>query len=279
LVNGYPTNWFDVESGVRQGCPIAPLLYAISTEPLRAFMEKDSCFTGLVIDNIRLTVQMYADDTNGFVKDKKDVERILENFKLHEDASAALLNKSKCSAIIIGGLNKEDLAPFRVLNDGDFEWLLGVPFGPGDTNKIAIDRITERFNRKLDIWKNWPLSIFGRTMVGNTSILAHLWRASQFIVDTKDVWKRFRLAYWNYIQPGNFMGKIKYDVAVNKKMVGGIGAIEPKREIHALKAHWIARMLNNMMILGQSFFGWKSNTLHWNTKSKIQQISNLGPKI
>jgi hypothetical protein len=53
------------------------------------------------------------------------------------------------------------------------------------------------------------------------------------------------LDYWSYIQPGNFKGRFKYSVATNKSKYGGLGAIDPTREIHALKAHWIVRMLNN----------------------------------
>jgi len=154
LVNGYPTNWFSVESGVRQGCPIAPLLYAISTEPLRSMVDLDSTFSGLVIDNIRLKIQLYADDTNGFAANANDVKRILELFQIHEEASGALLNLDKCNAIIIGGLQESDLGPIKVLKEEEHEWLLGVPFGPKPTEEIAMKRIEDKFNGKMRIWEH-----------------------------------------------------------------------------------------------------------------------------
>jgi len=255
LVNGYPTNWFEVVSGVRQGCPIAPLLYAISTEPLRGMVEHDSTISGLVIDNIRLKIQMYADDTNGFASSATDVKRILELFRLHEEASGALLNLDKCSAIIIGGLKESDLGQIKPLKGDQFEWLLGVPFGPKNHDDKALKRVQEKFDDKLRIWQDWPLTIFGRATVGNTSVLSHIWRASQFIPDIpvwepgrvkpKSTWQPFHKAYWKYVQSGNFNGVFNYFVAAKKKREGGIGAIQPIVEIEALKAHWMVRMLDS----------------------------------
>jgi hypothetical protein len=252
LVNGFPTNWFSVDSGVRQGCPIAPLLYAISTEPLRSMMEMDSSFSGLVIGDIRLTVQMYADDTNGFAGNVDDVKRIHKCFQIHEEATAAKLNISKCSSIIIGGMTEADLVPFKVLKGKEYEWLLGVPFGPKNTDEVAMQRIREKFTRKMEIWRDWPLSIFGRTLVANSSMLSHIWRASQFIPDIgeKSIWSIYHSEYWSYVQPGNFKGRFRYQIATNKRKEGGLGAIEPLLEIQALKAHWMVRMLANR---GQSW--------------------------
>ena len=137
----------------------------------------------------------------------------------------------------------------------EFEWLLGVPFGPKPTEDKAMKRVQEKFNGKLRIWQGWPLTIFGRAMVGNMSMLSHIWRASQFIPDIpviqpgkkkpKSIWHPFYSAYWKYVQPGNFKGKFSYDTAAKRKREGGIGAIQPLVEIQALKAHWMVRMLAN----------------------------------
>ena len=125
-------------------------------------MEQDSTFSGLVIDDIRLTIQLYADDTNGFVSSENDVKKICDNFKIHEEASASKLNTSKCAAIIIYGMTKNQLAPFKVLENNEFEWLLGVPFGPQDTNILALQRIEEKFNRKMDIWKSCQMAEYNK---------------------------------------------------------------------------------------------------------------------
>ena len=38
--NGYYSDWFDIKSGVAQGCPISPLLFLIIAQALRVAMDR-----------------------------------------------------------------------------------------------------------------------------------------------------------------------------------------------------------------------------------------------
>ncbi|KAL3686353.1 hypothetical protein R1sor_008927 [Riccia sorocarpa] len=65
--NGTATNSFSLERGVRQGCPISPLLFALSTQPLMALLqdeEKKGNLKGLEIPGGRpLLHRLFADDS------------------------------------------------------------------------------------------------------------------------------------------------------------------------------------------------------------------------
>jgi hypothetical protein len=41
LINGCPTNFFKISRGLRQACPLSPLLYIIMAETLGRQLEKD----------------------------------------------------------------------------------------------------------------------------------------------------------------------------------------------------------------------------------------------
>ena len=242
VVNGFRTKRFQVDSGVRQGCPIAPLLYAISTEPFRSMVELDTQFNGLTIHNVRLTIHLYADDTNGFISSKQDIQRIQELFTIYEDGTGSKLNTNKCAGFSIYGLKEEDFLPFKFLQPKDIEWALGYPMG-SNSDAVAEQQITEKVNKKVEIWSKWPLTASGKAIAANTSIFSHLWYLSQFIHSPNgEIWNKFRSEYWAFVQRGT-LTRWKYTNAIKPKKLGGIGALSIVEEVEALKAHWIVRLL------------------------------------
>jgi hypothetical protein len=86
--NGLFTPKFALGRGVRQGCPLAPLLFAISTQPLMLLLQ-EKLQTGLDIGAPqRLLYQLFADDTGLFLK----LERRTSNrsWKLFSTMSVSL---------------------------------------------------------------------------------------------------------------------------------------------------------------------------------------------
>lgn len=66
LVNGYTSDFFWPSRGVRQGCPLSPLLYVISIEVLAANLRAHQDIVGLRPLGLNCTlpvVLLYADDT------------------------------------------------------------------------------------------------------------------------------------------------------------------------------------------------------------------------
>lgn len=47
LVNGYESRQERISTGIRQGCPLAPLLFVISLNPLYTRVESDSALRGI----------------------------------------------------------------------------------------------------------------------------------------------------------------------------------------------------------------------------------------
>ena len=67
LVNGYRSDYFWPSRGVRQGCPLSPLLYVISIEVLAANLCSHPDIVGLQLpgcSSFLPTVALYADDTS-----------------------------------------------------------------------------------------------------------------------------------------------------------------------------------------------------------------------
>ena len=63
LNNGWSSDFFKPERGVRQGCPLSPYLFILCVEILAEAMRKDKIIRGITIDGQEIKISQYADDT------------------------------------------------------------------------------------------------------------------------------------------------------------------------------------------------------------------------
>ena len=66
-VNGYLSSSFSLSRGVRQGCPLSPLLYVLVAEVLACNIRANSLITGLSLPGFSSAlpcISQYADDTS-----------------------------------------------------------------------------------------------------------------------------------------------------------------------------------------------------------------------
>ena len=101
LVNGSLTSKFTLQRGLRQGDPLAPLLFNIAAEGLTGLMReavKKNLFFEFLVgkDNVPVSILQYADDTIFFVEASLQnvitIKSILRGFEL---ASGLKINYAK----------------------------------------------------------------------------------------------------------------------------------------------------------------------------------------
>jgi len=93
IVNGFISSRFAVSRNIRQGCPLSALI-AIHTRTALAIgiaIRQDLRIRGLKLPGTRECVRlaMYADDTNSFIGDVREIESTLEWFQLYAHAFGA----------------------------------------------------------------------------------------------------------------------------------------------------------------------------------------------
>ena len=110
IVNGHLTEFFPVTRGVRQGCPLSPLLYVLVAETMACKVRADEHIDGfpLPCSNRRIKVSQYADDTTVLVCSDFSLMALFQLFASYERASGARINLSKCSGLLLGPWRSRD---------------------------------------------------------------------------------------------------------------------------------------------------------------------------
>ena len=95
-VNGYVSAFFNLSRGVRQGCPLSPLLYVLLCEVLAANIRCNTRISGLLIPGFPplSLISQYADDTSLIVSLEDAIKAVFETYALFERASGSKLNQA-----------------------------------------------------------------------------------------------------------------------------------------------------------------------------------------
>ena len=75
--NGFLSGNFKMERGLRQGCPLSPLLFVLTVELLAQKIRQDKNIKGIIINTKSTKIRQYADDTTLLLKDNIDIREVL----------------------------------------------------------------------------------------------------------------------------------------------------------------------------------------------------------
>jgi len=100
LVNGSASSFFTSKRGLRQGCPLSPLLFLLFMEGLNNLIKEEhqrGRLKGIKItDGCILTHLLFVDDILVFINGNiGDISIIKANFSLFQAATSMIINNSK----------------------------------------------------------------------------------------------------------------------------------------------------------------------------------------
>ncbi|GKV24205.1 hypothetical protein SLEP1_g33843 [Rubroshorea leprosula] len=232
LVNGSPTEEFQMEKGLRQGDPLAPFLFLMIAEALNGLMLKaaeENLFQGVEIgrSGLKLTHLQYADDSIFFCEANEQNVMVLKSIlRSFEMISGLKVNFFKSSLV---GLNVEKVsleAYAEKLNcaTGKFpSKYLGVLIGSNPRRMSTWAPVIDIMKRRLSNWKRDSLSFGGRIILLNSVLssipvyyLLTLKAPKQVLeakykIDKREMWEankwdRLGSAWWRDLR------KIEYEV-------------------------------------------------------------------
>ncbi|KAL3698363.1 hypothetical protein R1sor_012439 [Riccia sorocarpa] len=171
---------FEIGRGVRQGCPLAPMLFAATTKPLMLILQ-ERAREGRINDfqikgEKQMLYQFFADDSGVMIQaNLQSFEELNNAIRLYEKISGAKLNVGKSTIIPMGMERVPEWlrnTGCKIAMKGEIIRYLGFPIGWGVSKEEQRDYIIAKIQKRMNNWKFRLLSFAGRTVA-----LKHILRA------------------------------------------------------------------------------------------------------
>ena len=101
---------------VRQGCPIAPLLYICVIETLLIKIRANNLIRGIKspTNNEQFKLTAFADDTSFFNESVESARKVIATFETFSKASGSKINKDKTEAMWLGQFKNRNDKPIEI---------------------------------------------------------------------------------------------------------------------------------------------------------------------
>ncbi|PNY12727.1 ribonuclease H [Trifolium pratense] len=259
LVNGSPTEQIDISKGLKQGDPLAPFLFNLVAEVLRALMKNTvnlGYFKGIQISNsgVIMSHLQYADDTLFVGEECECVENlwtikaILRWFELISGLKVNFF-KSKLFGINVGDGFINSATAFLKCKIGSLPFIyLGLPVGANPRRVSTWNPVIEVLQKRLASWKNKYVSLWGRVVLLN-SVLAEIpiFYLSLFKMPV-GVWKKIirlqRRFLWGGAAGASKISWVNWLDVCRSKKEGGLGVKDLRIMNISLLAKWKWRLLS-----------------------------------
>eukprot|EP00253_Pinus_taeda_P014847 PITA_14847 len=237
LINGAASPFFKGQRGLRQGCPLSPLLFLLVAEDLsRLIMEakRTGLIKGLeVAVNLFISHPLFVDDiflfTNGSLSEVKELKIILDLFM---KATGMQINFRK-SHFIMEGFSRNEcsqitaILPFEIYNmDSPFKYL-GFWIKPNSYKKQDWNWLVAKIEAKIAHWSFKWLSRAGRLTLVNLVLqtmpvfwAALTWIPKGILHKIKRICCRF---LWSGAKEDSVLPWVAWDKIARPKEWGGWG--------------------------------------------------------
>ena len=266
IVNGHISTEFIFSRGVRQGCPLSPLLYVCCIEPFSNKIRTNPDIKGLPIpgDDRESKITQYADDNTMTLIDVKSMAICFDLFELYARASGSELNRGKTKGIWLGKFKDRGDTPFGI------EWIskmkmLGIFFGHGNLNGDNWNRIFKGFCQVLTDNQTRQNSFYGRAIIANSLAISKIVYAAQHVILPPHLRKQFvsKLGkfVWRKKANENTGAPININTLYAPVRDGGINLVSIEIKCKALLIKHIFRIIQLSLV--DPVPKWVSFAIYW----------------
>jgi hypothetical protein len=250
VVNGYKSVKVQFTAGVRQGCPLAPLLYLFVGEALLRFLKAQPAL-GVTVGGARVVAVQYADDADPVLKGPEVVPVLMDTLSVFGSASNQRINVDKSKLLPVGSPSPaalpDSIAGIPVTQSAD---TLGIKFHAGlapATPKRDWQELLDRVQSQFDKLGRLSLSAFGRAMGASAYALSRLLYYMEFAgLPSAAQVSALQRALAKLVDRGNKDGVFTY---VRKELLlgaikqGGFGMLGVQQHVQARHAVLAVRLL------------------------------------
>ena len=246
-VNGNVSSCFLLSRGVRQGCPLSPLLYILIAEVLACNIRAHDAISGLRLPYAPVPlscVSAYADDTTLVVTSTCAILAVFSVYSLYERGSGARLNMDKCKGLWLGSWNGRADSPVNISWSSIKVKVLGVFLGPGNLEEENWRPRITAVENALNSWRQRSLSYRGRALVINALALSRVWYVASLIHVPRWVIAELNTLIFKFFWRGK-RDLVARRVVVQPFCLGGFSVVDFQCKVLALHVQWVRRFVSS----------------------------------
>lgn len=231
LINGYLSRPVNIRTSVRQGCPMAMLLFVVSTEPLLRALGKS--LSGLKIGSESFRVRAFADDITALVTTEDEESLVQKEQHEYGRVSGAEINMLKSSVLPLG--NWLDTTANKWLPRVGRIKILGILFMRSFEEMCVANwnMVLNKVRQALWVQTARALDVFQRVEFVNMFALSKVWYIAQILPTSKLMYKKFELLIGFFVWNG-YVYRVARDQLRLPFDQGGLRLIDVEQKCKAL---------------------------------------------
>lgn len=245
LNNGLSTGWFCTQRGVRQGCPIAPMLFILAVEKLAIRIRESPDISGIVRGTTESCIIQYADDTVLTLENEASAIaafQILDDFRTH---TSLQINIAKTQALPLGTMQVENSLLQELTWKEEIE-ILGITFLKTYVYDKYVDmnfaKPLTKMSQVILSWKRFRPSLKGKVVILNTLVLPIIYYMSTMLSVPQFVYKEVDKMISSFLWNGK-PARIARQTLELSAREGGLGLHNFPNRVNTAYLSWIKRLL------------------------------------
>ena len=252
-INGFLSDKFTIQQGVRQGCPLSPHLYIIVAEVLTHAINSNPSIKGITVGNHEIKTTHYADDNAALLLGDNSIYALFESIKIYEKATASLVNMKKTQALWLGRNAGREDKPLNLAWSSQSVTILGLPFGNNDVKPLIWESVLDKIKSILSRWEKYNLSLKAKSQVIKTLIVPNfLYPSNIYPMNDRQIKRITGMIegfFWSNKRP-----KIPTAILQFPVHLGGLGLPNFKLFTQSLLLTWIRDIFENKNHVWKQFF-------------------------
>ena len=221
--NGFTSNWFRLNRGVRQGCLLSCLLFILCVEIMGNKIRNNSMIKGLKVFKFEHKIKQFADDCTCYVASRYSLIETIKGFLL---CSGLKLNTEKSLLFFLGPWKNRTIGDLDMKIERFTTSILDVGVGLNEIEKhnIIFESKLPTIINLLQMYSHRDLSVCGKIVITKTFGISKILHQLSVIDVTKSFLDRLQSELNKYIC-GYKPAEVKQHVLIGENIQGGGGFI------------------------------------------------------
>jgi exonuclease III len=243
--NGHRSEFFSPTRGVRQGCPLSPILFVIAAEMLAIQIRNNKSIQGLYNGTSFTKISQFADDTVFYLQNNpNEVKEVFKTLEVFSILSGLKINKEKTEILPLGPTSFNSTVKETQQYLKDHIKMLGIFITKGKENliKMNYDPIVEKIENTISQWQFRGLSLHGKIVILKTQIVSKLIYALSVLPSpNKEFLTNLQKKLFDFVWDGKGEA-IKRDTLIGDYKDGGYRMPDLLLYSQSLKIIWLKRL-------------------------------------